>query len=196
MAIKKQPTDSKLRVNKPSTIPSSARIGTSVIGRVNADFAGFVWDFSESDIKSAADSIAKHIEVMYQVELLRSSGFGQNEWDEACAFCPSFSIQALLKNKWRNMTKKSQNKPQQVTDAQSALASGVTYGGYGGLLAQMGVTSGISYNSKPTKTLIQVSTGNIIEGLDGPLSDLEQEQLEILYKKLSTHFSPLNKALK
>lgn len=55
------------------------RSGTRVVGRVNTDFAGFVWGLSDDDIISAAHSIAKHIEVTYQVQLMRSSGFGQDD---------------------------------------------------------------------------------------------------------------------
>lgn len=62
---------------------SPARSGTRVLGRVNPDFAGFVWDLTDSEIKSAAASVSKHIEIIYQAELLRSSGFGTgNSEDE------------------------------------------------------------------------------------------------------------------
>jgi hypothetical protein len=57
------------------TSPSRQRSnGTHVLGRVNSDFAGFVWGMSEADVKLAANSISKHIEVRYQLELLAQSG--------------------------------------------------------------------------------------------------------------------------
>ena len=65
---------------QPKRIPSK-RSGTIVLGRVNTDFAGFLWGLSDYEVKSAAESISKHIEMNYQLELLRSSGFGQNQDD-------------------------------------------------------------------------------------------------------------------
>lgn len=61
---------------KQITSPSYQRSpGTLVLGRVNPDFAGFVWGMSEADVRFAAESISKHIEVRYQLELMSQSGF-------------------------------------------------------------------------------------------------------------------------
>lgn len=66
----------KKKQKQPKLIPSSSR-GTTIVGRVNSDLTVFIWDLSEADVKVVAESLSKSIEVTYQMELIKRSGFGQ-----------------------------------------------------------------------------------------------------------------------
>jgi hypothetical protein len=69
----------KQKKKNPAQHSQSPRGGTTIVGRVNPDFAVFLWGMSDSEVKLAADSISKGIEVTYQMQLIRSSGFGQTD---------------------------------------------------------------------------------------------------------------------
>lgn len=67
------------RKKKPKLHSQRPQGFTQVLGRVNPNFAAFVWGLTDEEIASAANSISKHIEISYQMELLRSSGFGHED---------------------------------------------------------------------------------------------------------------------
>jgi hypothetical protein len=48
---------------------------------VNPDLVVIVPDLNASELRGVADSLSKAIEVTYQMELIRRSGFGQPEED-------------------------------------------------------------------------------------------------------------------
>lgn len=82
MATKRKPARKSSKVKKkglPKATHSSPRprSGTQVVGRVNPDLVVTVSDLSDSELRGVADSLAKAIEVTYQMELIRRSGFGQ-----------------------------------------------------------------------------------------------------------------------
>jgi hypothetical protein len=66
---------------KKSHSPPRPRSGTKVLGRVNPDLVVIVPDLNASELRGVADSLSKAIEVTYQMELIRRSGFGQPEED-------------------------------------------------------------------------------------------------------------------